>query len=332
MLASVYGRSGWYMTRRLQMGYENDSNVAEAVDHRRAADNLRFLFDFKAQRRLFSISYQGGFQYYPNFSAEHKTAHEMAVTASWPVTAAVSVGAQGWARLKLFLNSDQDLACGYLNPFARIALGPQISLQLGFRQEVLDYAHSDYFDFAGPGVHARLSYRISPGWTLAPMLSQQHNVFLRYAHSPYADLPALVVLDDRQKDNLTTAGLHSEWIWRSLLVTLFYRYENNHSNSYGYGFDRHVVTAMFAQQWRAWFFRGYFSWQKKNYTDALRPYLPIGLDTEQEENNFIVADFSRELLRSLSLVGRFSWYQNESPWADLYYEKSLWQLFFEWRF
>jgi len=31
-------------------------------------------------------------------------------------------------------------------------------------------------------------------------------------------------------------------------------------------------------------------------------------------------------------VGRIAWYQNESPWADLYYRKRLLQALLEWRF
>jgi len=327
----LYGQQGWRTALRVQTGYERDSNVAEAVDHGRSAEDLRLLVEFKAQRRGLSFSYQGGYQFYPSLSSENKMAHEAVVSALWPLAAQVLVGAQLWTRFKLFLNSDQDLACGFLQPYALWRLNDRASLQLGFRQDALDYAHSDYFDFAGPGLNLQLRYKMNPQWTLIPMLSWQRSVFQRYAYSQFEGTKSLLPLADRQKDGLITAGLQSEWMYRSLLLNLFYRFENNHSNSYGYAFSRHVITAMFAQQWRAWFFRGYFSRQMKEYGDALRPYLPISLDTEQEENNFIVLDVSRDLLSRLSLVGRVAWYENESPWADLYYRKTLLQVFFEWR-
>ena len=57
----------------------------------------------------------------------------------------------------------------------------------------------------------------------------------------------------------------------------------------------------------------------------------IQTDPIIESNNFIVLDVSRDLLPRLSLVGRVAWYENESPWADLYYRKTLLQVFFEWR-
>jgi hypothetical protein len=328
----LYSQSSWRTTHRIQMGYENDSNVEEAIKGPRSADNLRLLLDFKAQRQALSFSFQGGYQFYPGFSRENKMANELAATAYWPALTKLQIGIQVWSRLKLFLKSDKDLACGFLQPFVLLHLNRQTTLQIGFRQDALDYAHSDYFDYASPGINIKLRHKIMPNWTLSPMFSWQQSYFQRYAQGQYPGLRSLMLLNERQKDGISAGGFSSEWLWHSLLVTLLYKYEQNRSNSYGYGYDRHVITAMFAQQWGAWFLRGYFSWQKKKYLDALLPFLPIELDTEQEENNFIVLDVSRDVFKQVSVVARMAWYQNESPWANLYYRKTLMQVFMEWRF
>ena len=89
---------------------------------------------------------------------------------------------------------------------------------------------------------------------------------------------------------------------------------------------------MFTEQIGTFFVRGYMTWQKKNYRDTLLPFLPIELDTEQEENNFYVLDLSRDLWPEITAVVRWAWYKNESPWANLYYKKTLLQTFLEWRF
>jgi hypothetical protein len=269
------------MAHRVQLGYEQDSNVAEAVDGAVRAQNLRLLYDLQVRRRSLSFSYRAGAQVYPDHAGENKLTHEISAAFSQPLNARVELGAQLWSRFKFFLESEQDLICGFLQPFLRYRMDAATWLELGIRQEALDYANSDYFDYAGPGFTLQLYRRIASGWTLSPLIAWQRNVFQRssYAYAPNGSY--LFLQPDRQEDGLMAAGLHSEWMWRSLLITCQYKFESNHSNSYGYDYRRHVLTALFVQGWREWFFRGYFSWQKKNYPHALRPFLPVQLDTEQ---------------------------------------------------
>ncbi len=330
--SDVVGQNKTHITGRLQMGYESDTNVEEQVHDGRSAENGRLLLDFKAQNRYWTASYQGGGQLYTGFSIENKMAHELAAAVHRPLLKNFQLGMQTWGRLKHFINADRDLAFGFLQPFILMSLNEHTSIQTAFRQEVLDYKQSDYFDYTGYGVNVQVRRKISTGWSVMPQFSWQRNFFVRQAYSSLANRNALASLSEKQRDNLTNIGLQSEWLWRSLLVTALYRYEMNGSNSYGYGYIRHVLSTIFAQQWQRWFFRGCFSWQKKNYQDKLLPYLPLALDTEQEENNFIVLDLSRDLSDGLCIVARLAWYQNESPWANLYYRKTLTQLFFEWRF
>jgi hypothetical protein len=333
LLASgLAGQNNVRVTSRIQMGYENDTNVQEQLRDSRAAENTRLLFDFKVDNRNWTASYQGGCQLYSGFSQENKMAHELTAAVRRPLARHLHVGLQTWGRFKHFLKADRDMVFGFLQPYVLMSLDDRTSVQVGLRQEVMDYKQSDYFDYTGYGGNVQVRRKISSGWSLSPLFSWQRDFFLRQAHASYTNMTALLSLAEKQRDDITAAGLQSEWLWRSLLVTFLYKYEINRSNSYGYSYDRHVFSAIFAQQWQKWFFRGCFTWQKKNYQDDLLPYLPIELDTEQEENNFIVLDLSRDLFDGLCVVGRLAWYQNESPWANLYYRKTLTQLFLEWRF
>jgi len=326
------GQANWRLAHRVQLGYEQDSNIAESVEGAVQAENLRLLYDLQVRRRSLSFSYRAGAQVYPDFSSENKLTHEIGAAFSRPVSARVELGAQLWSRFKFFLETEQDLICGLLQPFLRYRMDTATWLELGLRQEALDYANSDYFDYAGPGLTLQLYRRIISGWTLSPSIAWQRNVFQRASYGYASSGSYLFLQPDRQEDEQVAAGLHSEWVWRSLLMTCQYKFESNHSNSYGYDYRRHVLTALFVQGWREWFFRGYFSWQKKTYSDAIRPFLPVQLDTEQEENNLVALDVSRNLYERLAVVGRIAWYQNESPWADLYYRKRLLQALLEWRF
>jgi len=333
LLASAnLAQDQWRTHHRLQIGYEHDSNVLEAIHHEQGADNLRLLLDFKAQRRGLSLAYQGGYQLYPGYAAENKLANEFSAGLQHRLAGNVDIGVQVWARLKIFLNSDQDLARGFWQPFIQWTLNRHASLRTGFRQDGLDYARSDYFDYTGPGFFLQWRQRLAGHWTVMPTVAISQNRFQRTAQQLLGNTPGLIMEAVRQQDDVTSAGLYSEWLWRSLLLSVHYQWQQNHSNSYGYNYDRHGLTLMFTEQIGTFFVRGYMTWQKKNYRDALLPFLPIELDTEQEENNFYVIDLSRDLVPDVTAVVRWAWYKNESPWANLYYKKTLLQTFLEWRF
>jgi hypothetical protein len=332
LASTTMAQSTWRTHHRLQVGYERDSNVLEAINHEQGADNLRLLLDLKAQRRGLSLAYQGGYQLYPGYAEENKLANEFSVGLQHRIAANVDIGVQVWARLKIFLNSDQDLARGNWQPFVQWTLSSNTSLRTGYRQDVLDYARSDYFDYDSPGFFLQWRQRLFANWTIVPTISLNQNRFQRTAQRLWGSTPGLMMEAVRQQDDITTAGVYNEWLWRSLLLSLNYTWQQNRSNSYGYNYDRHGVTVMFTEQLGAFFVRGYMTWQKKKYRDALLPFLPIELDTEQEENNFYVLDVSRDLWPDITAVVRWAWYKNESPWANLYYKKTLLQTFLEWRF
>jgi hypothetical protein len=332
MASVASAQNGWRTHHRLQVGYEHDSNVLEAISHEKGADNLRLLLDLKAQRRGLSLAYQGGYQLYPGYAAENKLANEFSVGVQHRIATNVDIGVQVWARLKIFLSGDQDLARGYWQPYIQWTLNDHSSLRTGFRQDGLDYARSDYFDYDSPGFFLQWRQRLATHWTVVPTISFNQNRFQRTAQQLLGSSAGLVMEAVRQEDDVTTAALYNEWLWRSLLLSVNYTWQQNRSNSYGYNYDRHGVTLMFTEQMGTFFLRGYMTWQKKNYRDALLPFLPIELDTEQEENNFYVLDVSRDLWPDITAVVRWAWYKNESPWANLYYKKTLVQTFLEWRF
>ena len=109
---------------------------------------------------------------------------------------------------------------------------------------------------------------------------------------------------------------------KSILLTLIYMYTDNRSNSYGFGYTRHRLQALFGARLPSDFLlRIFAALQQKKYTDDLDPFFPLELDTEREESNFAVVDLSHRLFTSVNGIVRFAWYDNESPIRTLYYNK-----------
>jgi hypothetical protein len=117
--------------------------------------------------------------------------------------------------------------------------------------------------------------------------------------------------------------LQAEWYgWALLRIGISYR--RNVSNSYGYAYEVptiHVLGAR-ALPWKLTV-RIFVSLQWKTYTDPLQPFLQIRPDTEIEENNTMVLDLSRDFGRGWEIVLRSAWYQNESPFRNLFYKKRV---------
>ncbi|MBN1999861.1 hypothetical protein JW935_20055 [candidate division KSB1 bacterium] len=332
---SAHGRQLWRLETRLQALYENDSNVAESLNHSLAANSTRFLINPAIQRagdRLnLSLQYHGGLQLYQQITAENKLVNELNVRAAWRINSSVLAGIKGFGRLKLFLNRNMDYLWDRMGPFVSLH-GRRCGLQLGYTLEGVDYARMDYFDCVSDFYdlqfycNLRQNLQISPAFTLGKAVTN------RPAYDRVADLFNWLKKNEQQQDQIRIYAVQMDWMWRGLLVNTSYGFEDLASNSFGFSYTKHFLTLMTAKSIHSVLLRAFASLQKKTYRDDMRPFWPLELDTEIEESNFFVFDVSKDLTSKTILMLRLAYYQNESPWANLYYEKMLIHLGFEFRF
>ncbi len=328
--------SAWRFANRLQLGWETDNNVEESLRHPDEARSLRFIFDSRGHRygKLSSLnfSYHSGLQLYWQYASENKLVNEANGKATFKLFPSAEIGLHGGGRLKIFLGKEADYAWGHLTPMVQIALPKDITLQTGCRLEGLDYAQSDYYDYSGPLYYAQIGLPVARGLTLSPQVSLGRLHLNRQAYRPTQDRRSWLPSTEKQNDRLGLYSLRADWLVEGILLNLSYNFETYRSNSYGFDFDKHQFTFMFAKKLAGILFRGYGTIQKKSYLDALLPFWLLELDTEKEESNFAVLDLSRDFTSFLTLMLRIAWYKNESPWASFYYQKRLINLGTEMRF
>jgi len=320
---------------RLQAGWEQDDNVFESLRRPVASSSFRLLYDGRGRLRggrlAAQLGYQGGLQIYQQAERENKLINDLRLDLTLRLNDRLQLGGQGYARLKLFLNRPDDYALGRWQIFLQGRAPAGVTVRAGYAEEAMDYATTDFYSYYSPGFFLSLQRGLGGGWTISPQLTRSSQRFQRNAFTSSAAHNFLAEAH-RQKDDLLSAGLGVDWVHSSLLISLLYRYERNTSNSYGYSYDRQAATLSFVKNFIGFYLRGYGGWQKKNYLDDLLPFYPLQLDTEREENNFLILDLSREVTSFMTVLLRAAWYRNESPWASLYYQKRLLSLGAEFKF
>ncbi len=322
----------WLFKNRIQCAVEYDSNVEERLNAPEEGHSFRTALYSKVQKNgkriLFHFCYQGGFQLYPSFDSENKSIHEIKGRMLLKLSPFIYAGVHVFGRLKMFINADTDYSLGEFSPFIQWRYSPSVVFETGFRQDDLNYRETDYYDFKSPQLYFQLTKKIGR-FTFSPDFrfgTIDHN---RMAYEPAPDMSDWVLTDDSQNDKCKIMGLNTDWIFAGFLVNASYHYEQNRSNSYGFDFDRHIVTVMLAKSFGKNLFRGFITMQNKSYLDDFLPLLPVDLDTEKEQSNFFVFDYSRDVMQNLAIMFRSAWYKNESPLPSLYYEKWLFNLGFE---
>ncbi|HNW60669.1 MAG TPA: hypothetical protein PKI62_13400 [bacterium] len=327
--------AAWKMSHRLQAGWEQDSNVYEALSGPRSGQDLRLLYELRAGghrgSRTFRLGYRSGGQFYSGLSRENKLIQEAEAGVELPLTPALRLGWTGYGRIKLFLKRGEDYAFGRGQLYLGLRLPARLLLKVGCSGEGLDYPGARFYDYSAPGLFLQLQRPVGGRFVVSGHASLQRLHYRRSLYQMVSRNEAFPLRDAYQRDRIASGGLRVEASWQGFLGQLGYRYEKSASNAPGYDYGRSVLEASFVQQLAGWYFRGVLTLQKKQYRDNLYPFWPLQLDTEQEESNFLVADLSRPLMERIELILRAAWYRNESPWANLYYRKRLLSFHFELR-
>ncbi|MBN1350212.1 hypothetical protein JXJ21_12430 [candidate division KSB1 bacterium] len=330
------GQKLWRFANRLQIGAEFDSNMRESRYSPDAGYALKTLFHSKGSliknRWQSNFQFMGGYQAYPEFAEDNKLLNEVNASLGYQALSRIQVGAESNLKFKFFVNKPWDYATGSGSLWVKTFFPDGIVLRLNLGMNGLDYASYDFYDFEGQFMQLSLSKQMTASISMRLGFFYHETRYLRDAFA-YQSGTLLVFSPDKQQTDYSTAGaLHFQYCGK-FLITLSYQLQNNISNSYGLGFLRHRWQFFYSQTiLNAFLLRCSGSYQKKNYRDELTPFVGLELDTEREENSFLVADFSKTIFSGTDLLLRYAIYQNESPLRALYYDKKLLLLGLEYHF
>jgi len=334
MWASAMSQSSWQVAHRVQLGAEHDNNIYEAARRTDAFSGrllLRSRVDRQWQRANFALTYSGGLQTYPGHADENKLTNDLGVELGWQLKPWCRVNGAAQGTLKVYFNGPYDFGTTQSSLNVALQLPQEVVATLSATTLRLDYAESDDFDYLGRAFGISFRRRFTD-WLMLD--AGAHHIRLRYLRPAFdvSDNQLWLPLGGDQRDQQTSAMLRCI-LGRQFLINLSGEWLRNNSNSDGHEYDRLRISLIAAFRLSPrWLLRVAALRQHKNYLDALPPALPIELDAERNESNFIVADVSYDLSNELAWLTRVSIYDNEGAVRGLFYQKTLFFSGFEYRF
>ena len=325
----------WHWKHRLQWGLDYDSNVAEARLNQQSDGLTKLILETQgkltSRSYLIHLQYHGGFQYYFQTSAEHKMTHEASGTFIYQLLPKVRFGTSLWGRLKYFNGYDWHYFIKSSELFLTFNF-LTAQLTAGYENESLNYLNYHRFNFNTHHVSFSLARRIVPPLTGQIKSGYRSINFQRQAISAKSQELSIDYLNFRQQDDHYYFSIQAS-LPKKVLSNLNYQFSRNLSNSYGFSYREHrVALSLICPLHQKLLLRIYGGLQRKQYDEALNKIINTELDTEREISNFFIADFSTDLTDHLSLLLRYSWYNNESPVPGRYYQKTLLSCSLEYRF
>jgi hypothetical protein len=328
-------QNNWQWKNRLQCGLDYDSNVEETRNNQKNDGLSKFILESQAkstsQSYLIQLQYHGGFQYYFQTSAEHKMTHDVSGTFVYQLLPNMRFGTRLWARLKSFSGYDWHYFIKSSELFFTFNVMAS-HLTSAYENEGLNYLNYNRFNFNAHHFYLALVKRLAPPLTGQLKSGYRLINFQRKAISPKSQEIYVDYLDFRQQDDHYYFSIQGS-LQKMVLSNLEYHFSRNSSNSYGFSYREHRITlSLVCPLHQRLLLRIYGGLQRKKYDEALNKIIVTEFDTEREISNFFITDFSTDVSDKLSLLLRYSWYNNESPVPGRYYQKTLLSCSFEYRF
>jgi hypothetical protein len=330
-----FPQNQWQLSNRFQIGAEHDDNIFESSARPTAAYSGRLLFSSRAdrvwQRTQLLFAYSGGLQTYNAHADENKLTNEANAEARWNVNRWCQIRGSLNGTIKIYFNGPNDFGTTQSALNVVLQLPRRWGLRLTTSSSRLDYAESDGFDYLGRSFGATVR-RPFADWLVAEGGVEHARLdYLRFAYD-YAQNGFWFSTGKKQRDTQTGA-VARVIIGRKFFVNLSGEWHRNSSNSLGYDFERLRLSLIAAIRLAPrWLLRVAALRQQKKYLEALPPILPIELDTERNESNFIVADVSYDLSPQLGWLLRAAYYDNEAAIRGLFYQKAVFFSGMEYRF
>ncbi len=332
LLAAVSHAAGrdWRWDTRVDLSAGMDNNVMESVSDRLSDITGRLQFHLggtgKFKPSILSFQYRGGCEIYSRYSAENRVLNDFQGRFEIPVVFRSFAGLSMQARDKTFFNDNRGYRSFQASPFLGWSFGWGLKATCFATFAWLNYKDGTVFDYEYMSGGLTFDFMISPKfiWDVqieagTMRFNRQVLSFESFDFQPYT----WIYNNDQQKDNVQeiSAGLE---LYQWVLIHGRIFYQTCRSNSYGYSYSMPgiMLIAAKALPWNMTL-RLYWNLQLKRYTDSLQPILQMYPDSEHEENNYFLVDFSKDLSAKTSLRMRFGMYRNESPFRDRYYRKNL---------
>jgi len=328
--------SSWDIKNRLQCGMEYDSNIRESRTASQAEPSLRMLFQTRGERKSaqfhIGFDYSAGYQAYAPQAKEDKLINEGNLRLERKIAKRLIIGVDSWGRLKLFLYNAIDYFMITSRLYSRIDLPHDAEFHFYIRPQLLDYRRSSYFDFNGYEYGLTVNKNLSRQFSVEFGLVFNKLTFDRQAiDRPLAE-NFILVLEENQLDKIQRYFIKLQYV-RRIYASIGYFAEQDVSNSYGFSFQNQWIMLSLSKKLSPEILlRLYAMMQKKKYRETYGSFIPLELDSEREDSNFIICDLSRTLLENLSMFLRLALFHNESPYRSQYYQKHVVTLGLDYRF
>jgi hypothetical protein len=331
-------QNAWKIKNRLQAGVENDNNIFETPQNSIGTLAGRVLFSNQSQRRwaktALMFHYAGALQFYPEYSEENKTIHDLSGSANWRLNDWLLIGGFLRGNAKIYFGAPFDFAGTSSGLSFGLQLPEKFTLTFSISSSRLDFAESDQFDFTSRHFGLKLQRPLTGTVVLESTVFFARLDYLRPALGirEQAGNQVLFLQPFNEEDEQVHAQLRLGF-GRKFLARLGAEYLQNDANSFGYSYEQFRLSAITGiKPGKPWLLRLAAMIQLKNYREDIAPILQRTLDPESDESNFLVADLSYDYTSKLAYVVRLAFYKNEAAQRGRFYRKM--QLFIggEYRF
>lgn len=316
---------------RLDFSLIHDSNVFETVADTKNDLAGRLHASFAGSCRpadglFIALDYNGGLELYSQYSDESRLVNSLQARLDGKLGSRFTAGMTCHGREKLFFRSTRGFSVYRALPHLTLVASGRFRATLYGTFSWLDHDQGRYFDFQQIGVGLTLEQTFSEQLLGKLQFSLGESEFNRAAVAYEPLLPQefpWLTLAEQQSDNRREIMAALEFYGWALLQCDV-SYVTNRSNAYGYAYNLWKTRILLGKTlpWDLTL-RLYWTALYKEYTEDLEPLLQVRPDTENEENSHTLVDLSRDLGAAYSLRIRLGWYRNESPFRDLYYEKTV---------
>jgi hypothetical protein len=319
---------------RTDFSLVNDSNVLESLDQPRSGQSVRLLLDLQvnprfSQKQSLSLEYLGGIEGFQQFGNENRAIQHGTLLYHYLPLKSIAVGTLIQTRWRSFFQVTRGYHWTSGELFLRLYLPYGFRLKFHTSLSQINHARAAEFNYRSRDDGVMVSWSGSPRFQFFTRYYTELRKFDSAAYTlESSDIQDVVFLpkNENHEDLQWKFAAGLEWLsW--LLIRLEVSFERQASNSYGYDFERPGFELMVVKTlpWHL-ALRGYMHYQNTDYLDDLTALVQIHPDTETEESRYLLLDLIRDLNQKTSIRFRAGWYQNESPFRDLYYEKYLFSI------
>lgn len=312
---------------RLDLSFIHDSNVLESIYDQQSGNSARILVNMECTKHFtnhdqFHMVYRGGLEGYQALSPENRIIQHLSLIYAYKLTRHATIGLEPQVRWRTFFQSDRGYQWQKIDAFAQINLPWGFGIKVYTSLSKMD-ASGQHFDYNSRSDGFKIMWRKSNKLLLYTGYSSELMNNKEFAYSYMTNYPFLYPEDNKQKNLLQETMFGIEWMgW--VLCRLELCYQTQFSNSYGYDFKKPEAELILVKSLPSHLsFRAYGRYQLKDYLDDLTSLIQIHPDTETEQSRYLLCDLIKDLNKNQSMRLRVGWYQNESPFRNLYYKKTV---------